>query len=131
MADAAAAGVGLALPLTAVGAGAAVRPDASDASTATVTVGGPAQLRLDWKPSGKRAPVRHHEIHHLHPDGARRFPDGTREAAFYLPALPALPALLAPPAPRHTSGKPRTRPEVRPAGEPHTASAVAASVLTW
>ncbi|KOG62177.1 hypothetical protein ADK76_13035 [Streptomyces griseoflavus] len=131
VADAAAAGAGLALPLTAAGAGAAVRPDASGASAATVTAGGSAQLRLNWKPSGKRAPVRHHATHHLHPDGKRRFPDGAREVAFYLPALSALPALPPLPAPRHTSGEPRTRLEVRAAGEPHTASAAAASVFTW
>ncbi|MFH8749010.1 hypothetical protein ACH4GK_11100 [Streptomyces rimosus] len=134
MTGAAAAGAGLAPPLTAAGAGAPVRPDvsaasaatvtadasaASDAPAAIVTAAGPAQLRLNGKPPAKRTPVRHYEFHPPLPDGKRRFLGGTCETAFFLPA------------PRCTSGEPRTRLEVRAVGEPHTASAAAASVFTW
>ncbi len=125
---AAAAAAGLAPPLTVVGAGVPVRPAAADApaatvtadaSAATVTAVGPAQLRLNGKPPAKRTPVRHYEFHPLLPDGKRRFLGGTCETAFFLPA------------PRRTSGEPGTRLDVRAAGEPHTASASAASVFTW
>ncbi|MEU7260862.1 hypothetical protein AB0B21_34415 [Streptomyces rimosus] len=143
MTGAAAAAAGPAPPLTAADAGAPVRPVAADASGATVTAGasaatvtaavpaapaapattvtapGPAQLRLNGKPPAERTPVRHYEIHPPLPDGKRRFLGGTCETAFFLPA------------PRRTSGGPGTRLDGRAAGEPHTASAAAASVFTW
>ncbi|KOT59848.1 hypothetical protein [Streptomyces rimosus] len=133
-AAAGAAGAGPAPPLTAADAGAPVRPVTAGASGATVTAAapaapapppttvtapGPAQLRLNGKPPAERTPVRHYEIHPPLPDGKRRYLGGTCEAAFFLPA------------PRRTPGGPGTRLDGRAAGEPHTASASAASVFTW
>ncbi|MGW7554547.1 hypothetical protein [Streptomyces rimosus] len=128
MTGAGAAAAGLAPPRTAADAGAPVRPDAADASAATVTADapattvtalGPPQLRLNGKSPAKRTPIRHYEFHQLLPNGKRRFLGGTCETTFFLPA------------PRRTSGGPGTRLDVRAAGEPHTASASAASVFTW
>ncbi|MEV0277077.1 endo-beta-N-acetylglucosaminidase [Streptomyces sp. NPDC050610] len=93
------------------------KPDALDVTASRRGTDGTAALRLSW---GRAAgPVRHYELHHVLPGGARRFLGGTCGTAFYVPSL------------RRTSQEAATRVELRTVDELFASSDPVSTTFHW
>ncbi len=93
------------------------KPGAFKITASRVGADGTAALRLSWgRASG---PVRHYELHHVLPGGARRFLGGTCGTAFYVPSL------------RRTDQEAATRVELRTVDELFASSDPVSTTFRW